>query len=396
MDLTTFRFLLTEAGQDLLSEAAARQPTEASLLADLSALRKRHSPERAAAALRMVGLRVRAAAKFSQAEQMYFTGEALEQASGEVIATYRARRYEKMGVSKVADLCCGIGGDSLAMAAGAQVLGVDRDLLRLAMAQSNIAALGLASNFLPIQADLRSWTPPAVDALFFDPGRRGPDGRRIKSVFDYHPPLPLIERWLPAVPCMGVKISPGVDYEELPAGAEVEFISEKGAVKEAVLWFGDLSSGVSRRATLLPGAATLVSEPHEVIPVGRPRAYLYEPDGAVIRAHLVEGLAQRLDAIKLDPDIAYLTADELTDTPFARAYAVESFMPFNLKRLRAHLRTLNVGRVVVKKRGSPIDPQDLIRRLRLRGERERVLFLTHLDGRPVVIIGSVVVPALAG
>jgi SAM-dependent methyltransferase len=388
MDLATFKFLLTPAGQVLLSEAAERRPTEESLLRDLSALRRRYPPQQAAAALEMVRLRERAAAKFSQAQRMYFTRAALEQASGEAIAAYRAARYGKVGARRIADLGCGIGGDSSALAAGAQVLGVDQDALRLAMAQANLSALGLGGNFQPVQADLTGWTPPAVDALFFDPGRRDSDGRRIRSVLDYRPPLPLIDRWLPLVPCLGVKISPGVDYAELPPGAEVEFISESGVVKEAVLWFGELASGVSRRATLLPEGVTLVQEPHGEIPVGPPKAYLYEPDGAVIRAHLVEGLAERLNASKLDPDIAYLTADVMVDTPFARAYAIESYMPFNLKKLRAHLRELMVGRVVVKKRGSPIDPEELIRRLRLRGERERVLFLTHLDGQPVVIVGK--------
>jgi len=186
---------------------------------------------------------------------------------------------------------------------------------------------------------------------------------------------------------LGVKISPGVDYAELPPGAEVEFVSEKGMVKEGVLWFGDLSTGVGRRATLLPGRETLTDEAHPPIPVTVPGAYLYEPDGAVIRAHLVEQLAARLGATKLDPDIAYLTADELTLTPFARAYAIDESMPFSLKRLRSRLRALGVGRVVVKKRGSPISPSELIRKLKLRGDQERTIFLTHLDGQPSVLIG---------
>lgn len=387
MDLSTFYFLLSPPGQALLSEAAARRPTEASLLADLSALRQRYPPEQAGAALETVRLRGRAAAKFGRAEVMYFTRPALEQASGEVIATYRAERYRGIGARRVADLGCGIGGDSLALAAGGEVLGVDRDELRLAMAEANLSVLGRGGDFEPLQADLGSWIPRGVDALFFDPGRRTAAGRRIRSVFDYRPPLPIIERWLPTVPCLGVKISPGVNYAELPAGAEVEFISEGGTVKEAVLWFGDLASGAGRRATLLPGHETLVDEPHDHVPVGPPRGFLYEPDGAVIRAHLVEQLAERLGATKLDPDIAYLTADTHVVTPFARAYAIESAMPFNLKKLRAHLRELGVGRVVVKKRGSPLDPDELVRRLRLRGDEERVLFLTHLDGQPAVIVG---------
>jgi SAM-dependent methyltransferase len=387
MKASTLRFLLSPAGQTLLAETAALHPTEATLLADLTLLRKRYPAEQAAAALETVLLRGRGAAKFSRAERMYFVSAALEQASGEEIAAYRARRYGAIGAEWVADLGCGIGGDSLALAAGSQVLGIDLDGLRLAMAQANCAVYDRGERFRPLLADLREWLPVGVGALFFDPGRRRDDGRRIHSVAHYRPPLASIQRWLPRVPHMAVKVSPGVDYDELPSGAEIEFISEKGTVKEAVLWFGGLRTSAGRRATLLPGRETLTDEPSPAIPVAPPSAYLYEPDGAVIRAHLVEQLAARLAAAKVDQDIAYLTADALVATPFARAYALEDQMPFNLKKLRAYLRARNVGRVVVKKRGSPLEPEGLIRRLRLRGEEERVLFLTRLDGRPSVLVG---------
>lgn len=387
MNLSSFRYLLSPAGQALLAEAAALAPSEASLLADLTHLRRRFPPDKAAAALQTVLLRGKAAAKFGRAEAMYFTPDALEQASGELIASYRAERYQALGARWVADLACGIGGDSLALASCARVLGVDRDELRLAMAVENCRAYERVSRFQPLLADLQDWRPLGVDALFFDPGRRSKDGRRIYSVADYRPPLKVIEHWLPRLPHLGVKISPGVDYAELPPGAELEFISEKGTVKEGVLWFGELSTGVGRRATLLPGRETLTDEAHPPIPVTAPGAYLVEPDGAIIRAHLVEQLAARLGATKLDPDIAYLTADEPISTPLARVYTIEESMPFSLKRLRDRLRTLEVGRVVVKKRGSPISPQDLVRKLKLRGDQERTLFLTHLDGQPSVLIG---------
>lgn len=387
MDGSTFRFLLSPAGQTLLAEAAALRSTETTLLADLTFLRKRYPAEQAAAALEMVRLRGRAAAKFSRAEHMYFTSPALEQASGERIAAYRAGRYHALGEERVADLGCGIGGDSLALAAGVQVLGIDLDGLRLAMARANCEAYGRGERFQLLLADLREWLPVGVGALFFDPGRRRDDGRRIHSVAHYRPPLGTIKRWLPRVPHVGVKVSPGVAYDELPPGAEIEFISEKGTVKEAVLWFGELRTSAGRRATLLPGGETLTDEPAPEIPIGPPAAFLYEPDGAVIRAHLVEQLAARLGAAKVDREIAYLTADSPVTTPLARVYALEDHVPFNLKKLRAHLRARNVGRVVVKKRGSPLDPEELIRRLRLRGDEERVLFLTRLDGRPSVLIG---------
>jgi hypothetical protein len=182
-----------------------------------------------------------------------------------------------------------------------------------------------------------------------------------------------------------VKVSPGIDEDDVPPGREVEFIAVGWELREAVLWFGPLRTA-SRRATLLPDGPTMTDRAFEPVPVTEPQRYLYEPNPAVIRAGLVEPLAGELGASKLDPEIAYLTGPRLIETPFARAYAVEEWLPFNLKRLNARLRDLGVGDVVVKKRGSPLDPDDLRRRLRLHGTERRVLVLTHVRGRHAALI----------
>ncbi len=72
--------------------------------------------------------------------------------------------------------------------------------------------------------------------------------------------------------------------------------------------------------------------------------------------------------------------------PFASSWKVEDWFPFGVKRLRAYLRERSVGKIVVKKRGSPLQPEELIQMLRLRGDEKRVVFLTHLVGRPIVIV----------
>ena len=86
MDLPTFRWLLSPDGQRALAAAAERPLTDESRLDDLTWLRRAYAPDRAAAALETARLRRRAAAKFALAGRMYFTREALEQASGEVVA----------------------------------------------------------------------------------------------------------------------------------------------------------------------------------------------------------------------------------------------------------------------------------------------------------------------
>jgi hypothetical protein len=227
------------------------------------------------------------------------------------------------------DLGCSIGSDTLALANVAPTTGVDLDPLRLAMAQTNAIALKPAHEATFLRADISVnislSLKPLSSAFFFDPSRRA-NYKRVYSVRDYTPPLSIIESWLRQYPALGVKISPGVNLEEIEHyDAEVEFISLRGELKEAVLWFGPLKVN-NRRATLLPGPHSLASDmfAEELItrklPLSEPLRYIYEPDPAVLRAGLVYDLGEQLGACQLDPDIAYLTSSEHERTPFARAW----------------------------------------------------------------------------
>ena len=393
MDLSSLRLLLAPAGQAALDAAIQLEPREVDFLEHFQQLSRSYPEPLARAALETAILRREAASKFPFAAQMYFTRQSLEQASSWEIATCRAARYSSFDV--LADLGCSVGSDTLALAAAAPVVAIDLDPLRLSLARANLGAIDVWHEVTFVQADLSDPLPLARPptgkrqdaALFFDPARRS-GGRRVFSVSEYRPALQIVHNWLPDFPALGVKISPGVKLRELSGyDAEIEFISLKGDLKEAVLWFGPLKSA-QRRATLLPGGYTLVSSGDRKLPIREPRGIIYEPDPAILRAGLVATLGDQLEAAQLDPDIAYLTADAHQPTPFARAWAVEDWFPFGLKRLRAYLRQRGVGSVTVKKRGSPLRPEALIKDLRLSGDEQRVIFLTHLRGQPVVVVAT--------
>lgn len=391
MELATFKDILAPSGQAALQAAVTLGPREADFLSHYQLLSRSYPADLARTALEIAILRGEAANKFPFADRLYFTREALEQASSFEVSTYRAKRFRAFPY--LADLGCSAGGDTLALAAIAPTLGIDLDPLRLAMAQANLQAIDLAERVYFLRADLAQPLPLKREpgqALFFDPARRAA-GRRVFSTRDYLPPVSLVYDWLAHFPAIGVKISPGVKLVELSGfDAEIEFISLRGELKEAVLWFGPLKTA-RRRATVLPGPYSM-DMPTIEIPdqpserISEPNAYLYEPDPSILRAGLVTSLGAQLDAFQLDPDIAYLTSGKLSPTPFARMWAVEDWFPFGLKRLRAYLRQRHVGQVVVKKRGSPLQPEALIHNLHLKGDQERVVFLTHLRSRPIVIV----------
>jgi SAM-dependent methyltransferase len=292
---------------------------------------------------------------------------------------------KQLGVGSVADLCCGIGGDAIALArAGIRVLAVDRDPVTVAVARANAEGLGLDDLIEVREADVTEVDTTGYDAVFVDPARRGGRGR----IFDpeaYSPPLSWALDAARKAPHAALKIAPGIPHEAVPGEAEAEWISDGGDVKEAVLWFGTQAGAV--RATLLPGPRSLLSRglpDPEVRPVGR---YLYEPDGAVIRAHLVAEVADQLNGGLLDATIAYITADELRATSYATAYEITDQLPFNVKRLKALLREREVGVLTVKKRGSAVEPEELRKKVKPQGPHSATVFLTRVAGAPTMLVG---------
>ncbi|MFE6228858.1 methyltransferase domain-containing protein [Streptomyces sp. NPDC057854] len=384
-DLAAFTALLAPEGQTLL--AALRDYDPAQELAVASRLRRDHPAELVSAALGQARLRQRAVAKFGaeDAYRMYFTPNGVEQSTRATVGTYRAARLKALGVGSVADLCSGVGGDALALArAGISVLAVDRDPLTAEVARANAAALGLDGLIEVRCADVTEIDTRPYDAVFVDPARRGGRGR----IFDpeaYSPPLSWAMDAARKAPHAALKIAPGIPHETVPDEAEAEWISDGGDVKEAVLWFG--TEPGARRATLLPSGASLTGRglpDPPVRPVGR---YLYEPDGAVIRAHLVAEVAEELDGGLIDATIAYVTADALVPTPYASAYEITDELPFNLKKLKALLREREVGNLTVKKRGSAVEPEEIRRKVRPKGPNAATVLLTRVAGAPTMLIG---------
>ncbi len=314
---------------------------------------------------------------------MYFTRDGLEQATRTRVAVHRAARLTAFGAGSLVDLGCGVGGDLVAAArAGLTCVGVDLDPLRVAIAEANLAALDLPGAVAVADATALDLTP--FDVTFADPARRSGRGRSFR-VEDWTPSWEFVERLLTRDAC--VKAAPGLPHDRVPGGVEAEWVSEGGEVKEVALWAGALAT-TRRRATVLGagGLATLDDlDPtsDEVRGVG---AYLYEPDGAVIRAGLVTAVCAVVAGGRIDPHLAYVTADEPVPTPFARGYRVLEEVPYREKQLRAALRERSVGRLTIKKRGVEIVPEDLRRRLRLAGDEEATLVLTRVAGRGTALL----------
>ncbi len=393
MDLDELAALQTPTGAALLGTALAGLDAGDELLPLATRLRSTGADASlAAAALTQAQLRLRARAKFGPvADRMFWTPAGFEQSTRSSVAAHRADRFSRLSPARVADLCCGVGGDLVAFAtAGLEVVGVDRDPLTAAVARANVEALGLSDRATIRLDDVTTTDLAGCDAAFLDPARRSSSGRRTFDPAAYSPSFAFALELADRIPATAVKVAPGIPHALVPPGVEAEWVSDGGDVKEAALWFGGLlgTAGVRRRATLLPSGATLTEDPSLGAPAtAEAGRYVHEPDGAVVRAGLVAEVAAGLDGWLLDPTIAYVSTDAEVRSPFTKRYAVEVVVPFQLKRLRALLRERGVGDVVVKKRGTAVDPEELRRRLRLDGAGPmRTLVLTRVAGQPIVLL----------
>ncbi len=381
VDLATFEQLLSPAGQDLIAEVAARSGVESDLALG-TRLRLDHPAALAAAAVTQHRLRQQAEPKFgTSAAVLFFTQDALEQATRRSVARARARRLVDAKVTAVVDLGCGIGGDLVELArAGVRVRGVERDPLRAAIARANLAALGLDGEV--VEGDLAEVEPAPDEVPFLDPARRDDRGR----VFDpaaMSPPWDVVARHLsqPAV----VKTMPGFPHQLVPEGVEAQWVSDGGDLVELCLWGPGLATA-PRRATALPSGAEIVGfgDPGEVGEVGD---WLHEPDDAVIRAGLVGELAARMGGRLVDPHLAYVTTDGPSPDPLARSFRVVEEIPHREKAMRAALTAHDVGTLTVKKRGVDIVPEQLVKRLRLKGTQPATVMLARIgDGARAFLV----------
>jgi SAM-dependent methyltransferase len=391
--LAQLRWLRKPEGAGAVRLAGRLQDDGVDLLPGLARLRTEVGPEHAGPAWELARLRARAQPVFGDdADVLLLTADTLEQAGRPELAARRAARLLAGGPAPVADLGCAAGTDTVALArAGATVVAVDRDPVARELTAANAEALGLADRVTVVEADVVDLVATGdllgCEAATLDPARRA-GGRRLLDPDRWSPPWSTVTALLDRLPATVVKVAPGLDHDRVPDGIEAEWVSVNGSVVEALLWGRGLP-GTWRRATLVhAGQVHEVTAGQDPGPaaMGPVREWLHEPDPALIRSGLMSLVAADLGATLVDPTIAYLTSDAPAGSPWVSSYRVTDTLPFNLKKLRALLRDQGVGRVVVKKRGSPIEPETLARQLRGPGTGSAVVVVTRVAGAPTVLV----------
>ncbi len=375
-------YLISEEGERALHLA---KELDFSRVSDVARLRKICTIEQSRAVIELSELRKRASEKFRLSDKMFFDRVGYEQSSGEDVAGYKAGRfYRQIGEEKVADLCCGIGGDTIALCKRGDVLACDISAERIRMTELNVGVYDVCDRCEFICDDVSRLVFEDVSAFHIDPDRRRGMQRGF-SIEQMSPGVEVINELLKRVPNGAIKLSPACDYEELPWEGEIELISSHGRCKQLILWTGKFAS-VRKRATSITSGESISDDipvRYKVSDIGE---YLYDPDACCSRLNLLGQLAYLGELDFLAPGQIVLTANEVRRVPLAKIFKVMDLMPYREDKLLKYFRN-NKYSVTVKPRGVDINVDRLSKRL-TRGGEDRYLFVLRLDKKVIAVVAK--------
>lgn len=339
-------------------------------------------------AFALCDLRRRARAKFSRAGQMWFDRRGLEQATAEAVARHKAARFE----GSVWDLCCGVGGDAIALAAKCEVSAVDLNPVNCLRTEWNAEVYDCAARVSTVCADVTS-LDLGDRLVHIDPDRRAKSAARVVRVEDYVPNLAFLQELTRRCRGGAIKLSPAANFGGKFPGTEIELVSLDGECKEATVWFGSLVGAVPWRATVLPSGETLAGHPLDFAAELQPlQQFLFDPDPAVVRAGLIDAAALQLNLSRLDAEEEYLTGDSSLNSPFVQSFEVLAALSNDLREIRRYFRESNFGSLEIKCRRIPIDIEKVRQKVELPGDEPGVLIFARTAGKAHALVCRRVAP----
>jgi SAM-dependent methyltransferase len=387
-ELDDYRWLASDDAQPYLARALNDARSTVALV---RSLRKELSPSRTHLVVSQIELRDRARQKFAAADKMLFTRKLLEQATDERSARYKASRFP--ADAETVDLCCGLGGDLLALADHGQSLGIDIDPVSALLANANCQRLGRTTGSAQV-GDARQ---PALEAgvlWHIDPDRRAQGTRSIQAEF-WEPNADALRHLIAQYPDGAVKLAPASDLpEDFPAETEREWIGQPRSCRQQIAWLGNLSRHHSMHtATVLARSdcdtpISITGNPNQEVSVaGKLGNFVHEPHAAVLAARLTGALAEILELQTIVSGVAYLTSDQpIEDDARLTTFEVVAVMPFDIKQVKAALRQRKMGRLEIKHRGLQLDPELLQKRFKVPGDNRGCLIIVggHENTRAII------------
>ncbi|MEP3480885.1 MAG: class I SAM-dependent methyltransferase [Fuerstiella sp.] len=350
-------------------------------------LRKDYPGDVVSAAIALREIRAKVEGKLDHADQLWLTRQAVEQSTAWEIAQYKAKRFPQS--EPVLDLCSGIGMDSRALLQRGPVTAIDVDeaMSLRTLWNMQVWATDRTSDFQVLNEDAAA-AELAGKWIHADPDRRTKRDLPTKRLEQYCPDLTWMQTAVSEAIGGAIKISPASNFMQKFPGCEIELISLNGECREATVWFGELGSDVSFRATSLPTGETLAANPldawcEQADSLGD---YLFDPDPALVRSGLLDVFGEQNNLLRLDPEEEYFTGTTCPDSSFVNAFQIEAELPNNLTGLKKYLRKHPASRCDVKCRRLKVDASQLQTKLPRGDGPVKVIFFLRIQGKAKIVV----------
>jgi hypothetical protein len=377
--LSQWQTLVSDSMRPLREAAASTVPGD---LQAISRLRKTWPAELVSLAVELQDARRRGHSKFPDHTALIADVDGMQQATPWVIAKAKAHRFPT-GM-RILDGCCGIGGDTMALADRGDVTAVDIDPIRCWMTACNAGCETSTMSITDVD--------DSFDAFHVDPARRDlQTGRRARNPEHWHPPLSALDELRARTTAGVIKLGPGIDPGELSMRSddELEFCSLGGSLSQAHLWCGALATAPGQsRATRHPDGLTVTGLPAHAPCTfdGVFQRWLAEADPALERARLHGAVGAEWNLAEPSPGIGLLTGSTRPESTWFSVFEVLEQMPWRQDRVKQAITALDPGVVEVKTRDGVVDPDPIQRRLSGRGTRTLTLFVLRCGRSETALI----------
>ncbi|HBE69907.1 MAG TPA: hypothetical protein DDW52_17310 [Planctomycetaceae bacterium] len=357
--------------------------------------------------------------RFPSGQTWVWTDRSLAQASDWWSAQYKAALFPTG--EHVADICCGAGVDSAAIALRGPITAQDADPYLLDLMLSNTHARLGEMNAQNVEIGRESHNevsilagrfpdlfPKDVAWMHADPDRRtavsGNDQKTLNAE-QFDPSLTDLLQHAATVNGAVIKLAPltrftqadtsiSTDLEQLPMLEELAvpwrriWLSSYDECRQQLLVLGnccpdDMPHGEHRAALCYPIEAEYTGPPQLTAEVSKqPLRFLYDLHPCLSAASLKGAWAREHGLEALADHSGYYTSDDAIDSPFAQRLEVIDVIPWDDRQVRKWLRKFGAGIVEVKCRLAPVDATQAQKRYsRDTGEQPVTLVVTRIEKR---------------
>lgn len=374
---------------ELLQDIAASSEAERR---NQRSLRERYSESLVRAGLSLFEARVAATGLLPNSEQLWLTRVGLEQSTAWTVAQHKARRFA--GSARIYDLCSGIGVDSCWLAGQAEVVAVDQDAAMSLRCQWNQEVWQPRHTVQCTTANVHE-LDTAGHIVHVDPDRRAGSDRPVKRLEQYVPNLEWMQELTRRARAGAIKIGPASNFMQKFPDCEIELISLNGECREATVWFGEFAGQGAFRATVLPTGETIGGDP---LSFYSPQAeecgpWIFDPDPAVVRSGMLDGVAELLHLERLDPEEEYLTGNAPSVSGFVTSFQVEAVLPNQVSELKKYLKTSPSAWYEVKCRRIPTQTSVIQKQLPKGTAPPRVILFARIAGKARIVVATRLAPS---